>query len=261
MLWMKHFMIATTEPPVSESCAWRNCCKEKLEQLLRCTCFGTQNCWKWMCCNSIRNACILWSGCLLSFSETRIEKAPAEGRRRRAFVAQPWMKCWSLSERHWNMLTWLSILFFRYWTLTHSEKWYLYTVAFNQKGHSIKHVTQPVIRQNWSRAPIWGCRALLNSLCHFPSPLGHKGSRSRCVELTDTLTTLPVFKFLYPLLPVLTKTTFDVHSTCVLTRSPTATSCSAHLCCLTCSDTVTKCTVTGMFPNSIIDNIMVIWKY
>ena len=64
-------------------------------------------------------------------------------------------------------------------------------------------------------------RFLLNSLCHFPSPSGHGGSRSRCVKLTDTLTTLPVCKFLYPPPPpAITHTAFDVHSTCVLTSSP-----------------------------------------
>lgn len=67
---------------------------------------------------------------------------------------------------------------------------------WNQKGHKIQHAKLPVIRPNFNRAAIWGSRFLLNTLCYFLSPLGHRGNRSRCVNLTDTLTTLPVCKFL-----------------------------------------------------------------
>ena len=54
----------------------------------------------------------------------------------------------------------------------------------------------------------------------LPLSLGHRGSKSRCVKLTDALTTLPVCKFLDPLPAALTQTAFDVHSTWMLTRSP-----------------------------------------
>lgn len=64
----------------------------------------------------------------------------------------------------------------------------------------------------------------------LPLSLGHRGSRSRCVKLTDALTTLPVCKFLDPLPAALTQTAFDVHSTWMLTRSPWLQTCPAHLC-------------------------------
>lgn len=81
----------------------------------------------------------------------------------------------------------------------------------------MQHAKLPVIRPKFKQGS--NLRFPLNSLCHFPSPWRHRGSSSRCVKLTDTLTTLPVCRFLYPLLPAGTETVFDVHDTCVLTLS------------------------------------------
>ncbi len=82
----------------------------------------------------------------------------------------------------------------------------------------MQHAKLPVIRPNLSKAVIWG--SFWTPYVTSPLPGGTEEVRADVLSLTDTLTTLPVCKFLCPLQPAVTETAFDVHSTCVLTLSP-----------------------------------------
>lgn len=84
---------------------------------------------------------------------------------------------WSAWYVNWIICSYLVVLCFNWvkHAIYRASKW-------KQKEDEIKPVKLPLMRPTFNRSPIWAGRAVLNSLCHFPSPSGHRGSRSRCVK-------------------------------------------------------------------------------